>query len=215
MTAEKYADQVIKKIKCGKEKKKDVRLQLIAEIEERVSDGELFDDVIVSMGSIEEVAQSFNENMSPKELAKYKKNRLMKLLGIIAAVLVVIVLAGRFFLPVSKPIENSKVFTKEQVEEKTAVVINMLDAEDYDGLKEISTEQMKSVVKHDVMDSAKAGIATDWGEQVSVGTMYIAEVSQMGKKMAVCQVQVAYENTSVTYLITFDRDMQLAGLYMK
>ncbi len=41
------------------------------------------------------------------------------------------------------------------------------------------------------------------------------EVLQRGKYFAVCQVTVTYENTSVTYTISFDESMKIAGLYMK
>lgn len=35
------------------------------------------------------------------------------------------------------------------------------------------------------------------------------------EKYVVGQVTVNYENTNVTYTITFDEDLKLAGLYMK
>ena len=43
----------------------------------------------------------------------------------------------------------------------------------------------------------------------------MVEIKQMGKRMVTSQVTVAYENLSATYTITLDRDLKLAGLYMK
>lgn len=41
------------------------------------------------------------------------------------------------------------------------------------------------------------------------------EVQQMGQSFAVCQTTVIYENVTVVYTITFDEEMNLAGLYMR
>ena len=43
----------------------------------------------------------------------------------------------------------------------------------------------------------------------------MSEIRQRGQRYAVVQVAVMYENVEVTYTITFDENMKLAGLYMK
>ena len=43
----------------------------------------------------------------------------------------------------------------------------------------------------------------------------MAEITQMNRHFAVCQVNVSYENVSVVYTITFDENMNVAGLYFK
>ena len=50
---------------------------------------------------------------------------------------------------------------------------------------------------------------------MSFGTMYQAEIKQMGTTCIMTQVNVSYENVSVTYTITLDKDLRLMGLYMK
>ena len=43
----------------------------------------------------------------------------------------------------------------------------------------------------------------------------MAEVKQKGQLFAVTEMSVSYENTAVTYRISFDKDMRLAGLYLR
>ena len=55
----------------------------------------------------------------------------------------------------------------------------------------------------------------DWGERGQFGTAYIAELSQGNEHYAVGEIMVAYEKVNVTYRLTFDQDMRLAGLYVR
>ena len=43
----------------------------------------------------------------------------------------------------------------------------------------------------------------------------MAEINQRGQKFAIAQLNVSYENISVTYTLTFDDKMKLAGFYIK
>lgn len=81
-----------------------------------------------------------------------------------------------------------------------------MDADDYEGLKGISDEKMKEVINQNTLKEGKAQIGTDWGEQQSVGNVYIVELTQMGRKSAVVQIHVEYENESVMYSMLFNRN---------
>ncbi len=61
----------------------------------------------------------------------------------------------------------------------------------------------------------KEQIGTEWGEFKSFVSVYTGEIKQMGKKFAVTEITALYENRSVTYTISFDEEMKLAGIYMK
>lgn len=43
----------------------------------------------------------------------------------------------------------------------------------------------------------------------------MVEMAQGNQHFAVGEVTVAYENVSVTYRLTYDEDMLLAGLYVR
>lgn len=74
---------------------------------------------------------------------------------------------------------------------------------------------MRSVLTEQKMQPALDSVSSDWGEFLTFGNGYQSEITQMGKKYVVIQLTAGYENVSVTFTITFDDKMQLAGLYMK
>ena len=60
----------------------------------------------------------------------------------------------------------------------------------------------------------KAQIGTDWGETVSYGSAYTVELTQKGRHSAVIQMNVSFENISVTFRFSFDEEMRMDGLYL-
>ena len=70
MTAEKYVKQIVKKIACGSQKKRDIKRQLLAEVEDRRQEGENLTEIMAEMGSVQEIADSFNYLMR-----KYKSTQ--------------------------------------------------------------------------------------------------------------------------------------------
>ena len=43
----------------------------------------------------------------------------------------------------------------------------------------------------------------------------MTEFIQMRKHLAIGEITVTYENISVTYRLSYDRDMKLAGIYIR
>ena len=58
-------------------------------------------------------------------------------------------------------------------------------------------------------------IGGDWGEPISMGNMYMAEIRERNRVYATAQVTVSYENVNVTYTISFNRQMELYGFYVR
>lgn len=219
MKAETYVDKIVKQIQCSKSKKEEIRKQLLGDIRERVAAGESEEAVIAQMGTVEELAQEFNESFSAKERKRSRKSRSTKM--IIITILVIIGLFAiatallYWMLPKGTDISESSIFVKEQVEARVEEVINLLDDGAYDTLAENATEQMAGVLNDEDMDAAKQLVGDDWGARVELGTIYMQEVEQQGVHYVVTQVAASYENVTVTYTITFDENMKLAGIYMK
>ena len=65
------------------------------------------------------------------------------------------------------------------------------------------------------MENAKKQISDNLGERLQFGNIYISELVQQGAHYAVGEINVTYENTSIVYLVTFNEDMLLSGLYMR
>lgn len=219
MKAETYVDKIVKQMQCSKSKKEEIRKQLLGDIRERVAAGESEEAVIAQMGTVEELAQEFNESFSAKERKRSRKSRSTKM--IIITILVIIGLFAiatallYWMLPKGTDISESSTFVKEQVEARVEEVINLLDDGAYDTLAENATEQMEGVLNDEDMDAAKQLVGDDWGARVELGTIYMQEVEQQGVHYVITQVAASYENVTVTYTITFDENMKLAGIYMK
>lgn len=215
MTAETYVKQIIRRVKCDRKRKQDIEKQLLYEIKERVGAGENLQDILSEMGTVEEIAAGFNEDISESEQRKYRRKIVTKILVLIVIVVLVLISVAVWYLPKVNDIESSDIFVETEVEEKLVKVVTLLDADDYAGLQAVSTSQMADVLNDDYMSAAKQKLSERFGERIAVGTIYMQEVQQMGQSFAVCQTTVIYENVTVVYTITFDEEMNLAGLYMR
>lgn len=215
MTAETYVKQIVKRVKCDKKRKNDIEKQLLYEIEERTEAGEDLQDILSGMGTVEEIAAGFNEGISETDRKRYRRNTLVKILAPIVVIILALIAVAAWYLPKINDIESSEIFVRADVEQKLVEVITLLDEDDYESLQAVSISRMAKVLTEDYMSAAKQQISDEFGGRISVGTIYMQEVRQMGQCLAVCQVTVTYENVSVVYTITFDEDMKLAGLYMK
>ena len=215
MTAEKYVKKIIKRIKCSGGKKKEIKKQLLMDMKARMDEGETLENVLMQMGTVEEIANSFNESLSSLEQRKYKRNKILKI--ILPIILVLVVLAGSVYwvLPKGVDIENSKYFSKSEVEEAMKETVELLDQGDYSSLQAKSISEVASALNKDTMENAKKQISDNWGGQKQFGKAYIQEIVQRNVHFVIGQVTVTYENASVTYTLTFNSDMKLAGLYMK
>lgn len=215
MTAETYVKQIIRRVKCDRKRKQDIEKQLLYEIKERVGAGENLQDILSEMGTVEEIAAGFNEGISESEQRKYRRKIVTKILVLIVIVVLVLISVAVWYLPKVNDIESSDIFVETEVEENLVEVVTLLDADDYAGLQAVSTSRMADVLNDDYMSAAKQQLSEGFGERIAVGTIYMQEVQQMGQSFAVCQTTVIYENVTVVYTITFDEEMNLAGLYMR
>lgn len=215
MNKKQYLDKVVRGIKCTRRMKGEIRKQLESDIEERIGEGESLESILSQMGSAREIAEDFNENLSETEKKKYKRNKVLSILGAVVVILVILVTTVYWMLPKGTDIGSSKYFNAEEVEEQVITSIELLDKQEYDILQDISVAEMKWEDTKEIVEDTKEQIASDWGEKESYGTVYMTELSQLGKHYAVCEVTVVYENTNATYRITFDEEMKLAGLYIR
>lgn len=148
-----------------------------------------------------------------------KKKRSKKktiILSVVIAAVIVIIAVILWNYPHFSDISDSTVFDGDVVEETAREIIELYTADDYSGVVEYMTDDMKSVLNAATLSLSKAEMATaDFGELVSYGEMYISEVKQRNSLFAMVQVSVSYTNTSIAYTLTFDENMELAGFYIK
>ncbi len=210
-----YIKDVMKKIRCGGAKKKEIKKQLETDIAMRLEQGASLEEVLEEMGSAKEFAEGFNENLSAEEKRKYRLAKIGKIVLAIIIVLVVIVAGISRMLPKTIAIEDSQYFDKAKVESSMLETISLLDADDYEALQDNAIPAMASTLNEETIVPIKEKMAENFGKPVSYGTAYIVELVQNHTHYAVGEIMVAYENVSVTYRLTYDEQMRLAGLYMR
>lgn len=215
MQQEEYIKSVMRKLQCSGQKKEEIEKELVSDIQTALANGESWEEIENRMGTSDQLAKEFNENLTPEELAGRKRKQGLLIAGIIVGILVLLGAGVFWILPKSYELEKSGIFQEAVVLEQTEEIIALLDTEDYAGLEECAIEKMKPFMQENVIVEAKATLGEELGENQGITSSYMAEVRQAGQRTAVIQATVQYENRSVTYTISYDEDMRLAGLYMK
>ena len=213
MDAEKYVKKIVRNLKCTGAKKKEIGDSLLSDIAARREQGEAMEQIMESMGSPEEIAEAFSQNLSDADRKAYKRRRIGMTIGQIVAALVFLSVLAWWMIP--KPAALGDDLSQEAVTASVENVIVMLNHNDFDGLQELAVDELKSKLTQETMDEVRKNISEDWGEMQSIGKVYMQGLKQKGKVMVVTQVDAVYENVSVVYTISFDEDLRLGGLYMR
>ena len=215
MNANQYVNAVIKKIKCNGKKKEEIKRQLLTDIDMRMRQGERLEEIISGMGSVQEIADGFNESISPTEQKKYRRNMALKIVIPIAVVLVLLSILIYWMFPKGRDIEQSKYFDKAQVEAAMKETVTLLDEGASDDLQENAIPQMQKFLDKAGIQKITATMSDDWGQRQQFGAVYMTELVQGNQHLAIGEITVTYENISVIYRLTYDQDMKLAGLYVR
>lgn len=215
MNADQYVNAVARKIRCDGKRKKEIKRQLLTDLHMRLEQGEKLEEIISQMGTVQEMADGFNESISQNEQKKYRRNKVLKIVIPIVAVLLLLAAFACWLLPRGYAIEQSEYFDEIQVETAMKETVELLDAESYGALQENAISQMKSYLNKQEMDKVKGQLSGDWGERQQFGTVYMTEIVQGNTHLAVGEITVVYENITVTYRLSYDEEMRLAGLYVR
>lgn len=210
-----YLNRIVRKLRCSGKKRREIRQQLLSEMEAELENGIDEKELIRRMGTPREIAEEFNRNFSEKERKRYKRQKLLRILGVIAACLLILVGLIYWLVPKQIWLADSRVFDEEEVIEQAEYIVTLFDEKDYEALREASDETMKKFLVEEDLENSKKLISENWGTQTSVGKIYAAEVTQMGKTSAVLQMHVDYEHVSVLYTISFNDRLELQGFFMK
>lgn len=134
---------------------------------------------------------------------------ILVLIGIIMAVSVI-------FSSKTTLLEESKLFDKENVKKNAQEVIGTVSTDDYSSLLTVyANEELATEVTMKKLLDAKNTINSDWGlmQQIVKEEYYAVENRKVTYAVAIMEVQ--YENVNITYTLSFDTDMKLAGIYLK
>lgn len=215
MSAEKYAKQVAKYLKCSGRRKREIKKQITSDIQAALEEGSSLEQVIQDMGEPKALGAEFNDSFSETEKKAAGRAKVCRILGIVLAVLAVLASLIWWALPKTKYLSDSKVFSEEQVRERAELIVTLFSQEDYAALEPYLTSEMAEFMSEETIGQIKLFIGDDWGEMLNIGNVYLLEISQFGQKGAMVQMTVSYEKVGVTYTINLDKDLKLAGFYLK
>ncbi len=104
----------------------------------------------------------------------------------------------------------------DEAEVKTAAenVITLLDEGDGDGLTALMTDEMKAAITEDVQAQIFT-LVDSLGAYQKISEMKTGGSTQNEITYAVVVSKVSYEKGEITYTISFDSMMRLAGLFLK
>ena len=71
----KYINQIVRKLKCSKKKREEIKKQLLSDFSAEFENVEREQEIISRMGNSEEIAEEFNNSFSEEEKKKYKKEK--------------------------------------------------------------------------------------------------------------------------------------------
>ncbi|MDE6621231.1 MAG: DUF3887 domain-containing protein [Lachnospiraceae bacterium] len=215
MTAKQYVKEVGKLLKCRASKKKEVKRQLLLEIDRAVSGGEALEDVLKRMGIPWDYANQYNDSFDKAEWKAAKREKRLKIWGIVLIVIAAILAALYWNLPKWSDISESTIFDEEQLKLQAEEIIRLYGDNDFQAVNMRVNEDMRQILSEETLQLTKSQIEETFGELLSFETIYVSEVEQRGKMYAMIQIRVSYSDRDVTYTITFDDEMKIAGFHVK
>jgi len=107
-------------------------------------------------------------------------------------------------------------FSKEKVSEKSKIIVELLNDKNYEKVVDNFSTDLKAQLNADLLKTnldpvlVKAGNFNEFKSETIVGKK-LEDKSDYAVEVIVC----SYENTNLTYTISFDENMDLIGLYVK
>lgn len=216
MTKQEYIKHVAKYLQCSPAKKQEITKQLDSDIEIALGEGKPLDEILTELGEPKALAGEFNENL--EDSGKKRVNRRSRIVIILGIFLTVTAVAAGWLywrIPKQSDIYKSKIFDAEEVQSLSEELILLFSEGDYDTFDKYLSEEMRPAFEQVPKETVKSYIGDDWGEMRNMGNSYMAEVREKGKSYAIIQMNVSYENVSVTFTLSFKDNMTLYGFYVK
>lgn len=213
MNEEKYIREVLKQLNCSKKDKLKIKEDLKSDLQLALESGKTWQEIQESLGSPLDYANELNEEFaySPK---KSRKKLIITIICIVIIVILAIVWAFNYFIPKTYPLSDSTIFKKDELQVQVDEVIDDLNNENYSALKIISSDELKAHINKKELNKAKATLG-NLGTYQKITNQEFYEVKAQGQTYALIEVVALYDVRSVTYTISFNEEMELAGIYMK
>lgn len=152
------------------------------------------------MGTAKEIAEGFNEDVTPEERERFVRGKVLKLTLCIAAALAFSGLLVYWSVPGMNGMEEGARFDRERVEAAMKETVELFDAGDYAALQEKSVSRIRPHLNAREMGEARGVLSADWGERKGFGQAEVLDVVQGGRHFAVGEIVVTYENVRAIVL---------------
>lgn len=208
MNKKEYVKKVLKRIPLQKNDKTRLEEDLLQDILSAMEDGESWENIQKRMGTPEQVAQEYCMQIG----CSMKKRR--KWPWILLEIIIVAAVGIWVLIPKNYPLQSSKYFDEKEVETWNKAVVENISNKNIDKILSNSSEAFRNEVSEDELLTYFEDMNT--GKFVRISQIESVENrSLLQGTFAVSEVTAQYDNRSVIYLISFDTDGKLAGLYMR
>lgn len=208
MNEKEYVKKVLKRIPLQKNDKTRLEEDLLQDILSAMEDGESWENIQKRMGTPEQVAQEYCMQIG----CSMKKRR--KWPWILLGIIIVAAVGIWVLIPKNYPLQSSKYFDEKEVETWNKAVVENISNKNIDKILSNSSEAFRNEVSEDELLTYFEDMNT--GKFVRISQIESVENrSLLQGTFAVSEVTAQYDNRSVIYLISFDTDGKLAGLYMR
>lgn len=208
MNKKEYVKKVLKRIPLQKNDKTRLEEDLLQDILSAMEDGESWENIQKRMGTPEQVAQEYCMQIG----CSMKKRR--KWPWILLGIIIVAAVGIWVLIPKNYPLQSSKYFDEKEVETWNKAVVENISNKNIDKILSNSSEAFRNEVSEDELLTYFEDMNT--GKFVRISQIESVENrSLLQGTFAVSEVTAQYDNRSVIYLISFDTDGKLAGLYMR
>lgn len=215
MTAKQYVEDVGSFLRCRQSKKKEIKKQLLSNINSAVEKGESLEEVLERMGLAWETAIQYNDSFSKAEKKAAKREKRLKNWGIILLIIMVIVGIVYSKLPKWRDINESSVFQREQLQTAAEEIISLYSGNEFEAVAECVNDDMEKVLNVSTLQYMKEQFSTDFGALTEIRSMSFDLAEYEGKQFALVRAGVSYENVSVSYVMIFDEKMKLSNFQIE
>lgn len=108
------------------------------------------------------------------------------------------------------PLDQSTNFVQSEVISRVENVIVLIENKKYEEIQKNCTNEMKEAFNN--TKNNKIEFLGELGEQINISNEKYYESNETGETLAMADLTIEYEKTSVDYTIAFDKDLKLAGL---
>ena len=150
--------------------------------------------------------------MEQKEGVYLNKSNRSQITLIVFVIVAAVVIFIYWLCPKTRDVSVAE---KEKSLAQAEEVIQLLNEDQYDKITDLMDAKLQSALSPSELQKAKQKLCADYGTFDKYGKTYVSKLEQRSKRYYVVQETVVYSKTTVTYTITFDSKMKLAGLYMK